>query len=266
MRARVRSRAAFVVLVALFALVGGAAAGSGQESDGERDRLLAEGRVVYDASCVACHQANGEGLAGAFPPLVGNDRVADTVYFAQVVSQGLQGEIVVDGVTYNGVMPAFTALSEDELGALTVFVQEGLGAPAPLPPPETSGGADDVAGTDLPFGVVVTYGLGFLVFLAAAAFVLGPVVMNTRREEDFTPVQVWLKAALIVLYFVIATVVIPSLVVESGLLATPPSVYTDLFSSDTWGTVRDLVGAGVWFGALAFGIWMLRRAQKNRVI
>lgn len=257
-----------MVLIALLAIVAGAAAGAAQESDGERDRLLAEGRVVYDSNCVGCHQADGGGLSGVFPPLAGNDRVADSAYFAQTVSQGLQGEIVVDGVTYNGVMPGFAALSDEELGALTVFVQEGLGtaAPPPASPPDAAEGADDLAGTELPFGVVVTYGLGFLVFLAAAAFVIGPIVMMRRSEGEFSTVQVWLKTALIVLYFVIATVVVPSLVVESGFLASPPSVYGDLFSSGTWTTIRDLIGSAVWFGAFAFGIWMLRRAQRDRVI
>ena len=34
---------------------------------------LTKGEEVYVATCQACHQANGEGLAGAFPPLAKSD-------------------------------------------------------------------------------------------------------------------------------------------------------------------------------------------------
>ena len=36
------------------------------------DELMARGEKVYGTSCAACHQANGEGLPGAFPPLKGS--------------------------------------------------------------------------------------------------------------------------------------------------------------------------------------------------
>ena len=123
-----------------------------------------------------------------------------------------------------------------------------------------------MAGTELPFGVVVVYGVGFLVAAIAAVLVIGPIILGRREEAAFTTPQVWLKSAGIVLYFVVATVIVPSMVMQSGLLAEPPSVYSDLFSSNTWGTIRDLIGSGVWVGALLLGLWMLRRAQRNRVI
>lgn len=36
------------------------------------DELMALGQKVYDGTCVACHQASGEGLAGVFPALKGS--------------------------------------------------------------------------------------------------------------------------------------------------------------------------------------------------
>ena len=37
-----------------------------------KDELIERGQKVYAANCVACHQANGRGLPGSFPPLDGD--------------------------------------------------------------------------------------------------------------------------------------------------------------------------------------------------
>ena len=107
---------------------------------------------------------------------------------------------------------------------------------------------------------------GFGVAGVAVAAVAGPVAIARRSEGTFTTAQTWLKALAIFLYFTIATVFIPSLVVESSLLASPPAVYEDLFSSKSWGLIRDLIGAGVWLAALALGFYALRRGQREDII
>lgn len=237
---------------------------TGTESDSTQDRLLAEGRVVYEANCVGCHQTDGTGRAGVFPPLADNPNVADGAYVAEVIQLGREGEITVSGTTYNGVMPAFASLSEDQITSLTLYVQEGLGAPVPVAPSAPS--AAPVPSSGLPFAAVVAFTAGFGIFALAAAALGGPVAIAKRAGNTFSTAQVWVKSLLIFLYFVVATVFIPSLVVESSLLASPPSVYGDLFSTDTWGVFRDLIGAGVWLGALLLGFWALRRAQREDII
>jgi len=96
--------------------------------------------------------------------------------------------------------------------------------------------------------------------------IAGPVAIARRRSGTFSTIQTWLKAMAIFAYFVVATVFVPSLVVQSSFLARPPSVYRDLFTAETWGVIRDLIGAGVWLGALVLGIWALRRAQREGMI
>src|SRR5699024_4475115 len=39
----------------------------------DKDDLVAQGEKVYAAHCVACHQANGKGVEGAFPALDGDE-------------------------------------------------------------------------------------------------------------------------------------------------------------------------------------------------
>ena len=75
---------------------------------------LAKGKALFTANCAACHQANGEGLPGAFPPLKANAAVndADPTTQLRAVLRGLQGANV-GGVVYATPMPAFGATLSD---------------------------------------------------------------------------------------------------------------------------------------------------------
>ena len=65
-----------------------------------------EGEAVYNKTCVACHQAGGEGVVGAFPPLAQSDYLLEDKHRAiyQVI-HGSSGAMVVNGETYNTIMP-----------------------------------------------------------------------------------------------------------------------------------------------------------------
>ena len=70
------------------------------------DRLAA-GKRVYETACLACHQADGRGLPGAFPPLANSDYLLEDPHRGVVATlAGLQGKIVVNGIEYDSVMPA----------------------------------------------------------------------------------------------------------------------------------------------------------------
>lgn len=70
--------------------------------------LFARGKRIYTAQCVACHQANGQGVAGAFPPLVGSEWVlGHKEVLARILINGMNGPVEVLGNQYNGNMPAF---------------------------------------------------------------------------------------------------------------------------------------------------------------
>lgn len=89
----------------------------------------AKGASLYTANCSACHQATGEGLPGAFPPLKGNDVVNDddATKHIQVVLRGLQAT-EVGGVAYGGVMPPFAAtLGDAEIAAIIDYERTSWG-------------------------------------------------------------------------------------------------------------------------------------------
>jgi mono/diheme cytochrome c family protein len=85
------------------------------------------GSRVYAANCVACHQAGGTGMAGAFPPLAGHvpdllKRADGRTYVGKVLLFGLEGEINVNGNAFAGQMPPWNALSDDEIAAVLNYV------------------------------------------------------------------------------------------------------------------------------------------------
>lgn len=88
--------------------------------------------AAYQANCAACHQPNGQGLTGAFPPLAGNPHVTgDADYVIDTVLNGRQGELVVNGQTYNAVMPPMQHLSDAEIAGAINFVRSSWGNDAP---------------------------------------------------------------------------------------------------------------------------------------
>jgi mono/diheme cytochrome c family protein len=87
-----------------------------------------DGKQLYGAKCAACHQASGLGVAGVFPPLAGAEWVVgDEKVLVSILLHGLQGEIVVKGNTYKGVMPAFGTLADDEIAAVLTYIRGDWG-------------------------------------------------------------------------------------------------------------------------------------------
>ena len=88
---------------------------------------LSEGERIFNQSCFACHQANGQGLAGIFPPLAQSDYLlADVDRAIRGIIEGQKGEMVVNGKTYNQIMPP-QALSNDEIASVVSFVNRSWG-------------------------------------------------------------------------------------------------------------------------------------------
>jgi nitrite reductase (NO-forming) / hydroxylamine reductase len=74
-----------------------------------------DGGAVYSSNCSSCHQPDGQGIAGAFPPLAGNPTVTgNPLAVIAIVKDGLEGRLVVNGQAYSGIMPRWGHLLSDE--------------------------------------------------------------------------------------------------------------------------------------------------------
>jgi len=101
------------------ALAPAPAAASGAAAAGDR---------IYASLCVSCHQANGQGLPGVFPPLADSEWVkAAPELSIKILLLGLGGSITVKGQTYNGQMPPFKQLSDAEIAAVLTYVRASWG-------------------------------------------------------------------------------------------------------------------------------------------
>ena len=109
----------------------GAASAAAEATEAPAEELAAQassfdwqavGEQTYTANCVSCHQAEGQGIPGAFPPLAGHipnlyNAEGGRTYIINVVLYGLQGEINVLGQSYNGIMNPWAQLSDEEIAA-----------------------------------------------------------------------------------------------------------------------------------------------------
>lgn len=89
------------------------------ESQAASETSGPNGGSLYSANCASCHQANGQGLPGAFPSLVGNDVVLndDPTEHIHTALFGLANK-EIDGVMYSSPMPGFAHLSDENLAAI----------------------------------------------------------------------------------------------------------------------------------------------------
>jgi nitrite reductase (NO-forming) len=86
------------------------------------------GRALYQGTCSACHQTNGNGIASVFPPLAKSDYLmADKQRAISVVLNGLSGKVTVNGSEYNSVMPPMSQLNDDEIANILTFVRNSWG-------------------------------------------------------------------------------------------------------------------------------------------
>jgi len=89
---------------------------------------LATGATLYKTYCMGCHQAEGQGLPGTFPPLAKSDYLmTDKTRMIEVVLNGLTGSIQVNGQNYNGTMPAMGHAKDEEIADILTYVRSSWG-------------------------------------------------------------------------------------------------------------------------------------------
>ncbi len=119
-------------------------------SDAQRDylRQLAQtsarqaspGETIYEMACLPCHQPEGKGLPGVYPPLLGSEWVrGDASTLVRIVLHGLTGPITVAGQNFGNpsivAMPSMAGLTDEQIADVLSYVRSEFGAKSsPLTP------------------------------------------------------------------------------------------------------------------------------------
>jgi mono/diheme cytochrome c family protein len=88
------------------------------------------GKKVYEITCIACHQADGEGVQRMNPTLVKTKWVlGDKKALSKIVLNGLQGgEIEIDGDNFHNPMPPQGELLNDQqIADVLTYVRNSFG-------------------------------------------------------------------------------------------------------------------------------------------
>jgi nitrite reductase (NO-forming) len=94
------------------------------------------GQAVYTSTCVSCHQVNGAGVPGVFPPLAKSDYLmSDAKRAIRTVLHGLEGEITVNGEPYNQQMPSQSHLTDGQVADVLNYVRNNWGNQGPAVTP-----------------------------------------------------------------------------------------------------------------------------------
>jgi mono/diheme cytochrome c family protein len=89
---------------------------------------IRRGQEVFNATCILCHKENGQGQPGVYPPLANSDfLLKDTKRAIDIVLNGLNGEIIVNGKIYNLDMPAQKQLTDQQVTDVLNFVRNSWG-------------------------------------------------------------------------------------------------------------------------------------------
>jgi mono/diheme cytochrome c family protein len=91
----------------------------------------------YQTVCSACHQAEGQGMPGAFPPLAGSEWMTGNPEVpVRIVLLGLSGPIDVNGAKFNSIMPPPPGMTDASIAEAVTYARTNFGNKASAVTPE----------------------------------------------------------------------------------------------------------------------------------
>ena len=98
-----------------------------QSENVKYDRYRVAGERLYAQRCANCHQLDGEGLRGLYPPLKDADFVVENLAGTLcIIKNGRREPMVVNGITYDMAMPA-SGLTNLEIAEIATYIYNEWG-------------------------------------------------------------------------------------------------------------------------------------------
>ena len=133
----------WIFLIAVFLLIIDPPVWAGEPADEGLKELMEQGKDVYGRACVACHQSNGMGIEGNFPPLVdGAPFEAGPAIIGPLEQLGLWQDgtmtlgkdklkyityIVINGIPGTRMFAFGPTLSNEEIAAVVTYIRNAWG-------------------------------------------------------------------------------------------------------------------------------------------
>ena len=95
------------------------AAANSADREWSQDELMERGEKVYKTYCIACHQADGKGIPGAFPSMVGSP----------IVTGPIEGhiDVVMNGMPGTAMQAFAKQLNDVDIAAVVSFERNSFG-------------------------------------------------------------------------------------------------------------------------------------------
>ncbi|MEA5458241.1 cytochrome c [Arcicella sp. LKC2W] len=98
------------------------------EKDIKLKQYYIDGQALYKLHCANCHQDNGQGLAGLYPPIAGSDFLEKNKELILCsMRNGLKDTIVVNGKSFHQAMPANTQLQALDVAEIATYIYNEWG-------------------------------------------------------------------------------------------------------------------------------------------
>ncbi len=121
-----------IMIVPVFLALAGMYRPSGTDykstAQDELANSMARGKDVYGISCAGCHQVNGEGLSGVFPPLANSDHLTKVQgKLITIILKGQNEEITVNNTKYSTPMAALDQLTDQQVADVLNYIGNSWG-------------------------------------------------------------------------------------------------------------------------------------------
>ncbi len=101
---------------------------SAQSKTLSESKRLANGKKVYSMYCLACHQADGNGVPRLNPPLAGTDYVTGSkTRLIDIVLYGLTEPLEINEEVYNNPMASHAFLSDQQVADVLSYIRNSFG-------------------------------------------------------------------------------------------------------------------------------------------
>jgi cytochrome c551 len=99
-----------------------------QTGDVKKNQYFVEGLELYKTHCANCHQLDGAGLEGLYPPIANSDFLkGNKLKMICFIHNGLNDSLTINGKKYTQPMPANRSLEPLDLAEIATYVYNKWG-------------------------------------------------------------------------------------------------------------------------------------------